>query len=266
MSTTASAPLMENEHVRELLDILKEHGKDATVLTAIIGSVSAMERQLNAAAKVQDTMLHELSTMREEWDHPVKTLLEKASRSLSAKIGGLRARLKAIKDGIINGCKKAVEAFKDKGISALNNLAGFFEIKQHLLAERDGINACIEQAHASVAKIEAAAAQYHTAGLALRNIGRAVRGKEAIPEIKPNGKLARLIAAPYSSEIRRLNNSLRSVNKSLASLDRLEKAAAKSAEAERPSTRENMKRLQRQLDAGRDVPTPTRAKRKEAEI
>ena len=257
---------MENEHVRELLGILKEHGKDAAFLTAIIGSVTAMERQLTATAKGLDGMQRELSTMREERDHPIKTMLEKASRSLSAKIKGLRARLKAIKDGIVNGCKKAVEAFKDKGISALNDLAGFFEVKQHLIAQRDDLNAALEQTHKSVAKIEAAAAQYHTAGLALRNIGRTVRGKEPLPEIKPNGKMARLIESPFNAQISHLRDCLRSVNKSLARLDKLEKAAAKSGEAERPSTRDTMKRLQRQLDAGRDAPARTRAKKKTTEI
>jgi hypothetical protein len=258
---------MDNDVVKELFSILKENGRDTSVLTAILGSVSEMEQQLSASADGLASMRRELSTMREERDHPVRTLLEKTSRSLSAKIGDLRTRLNAIKNGIVGGCKRAVEAFMDKGISALNNLAEFFDVKQNLLAQREGINACIEQAQTSIAKIEAVSAEVHATGRGIKNIGRAIQGKEAIPDIKPNGKLARLIETPYRSEINRLNRVLRSVNKTLASLDRLDKAAAKSAEAERPSTRETMKRLQKQIEAERqDIPAKAKTKRKEAEL
>jgi prefoldin subunit 5 len=258
---------MDNGHVKELFSILKENGRDTGVLTAILGSVSEMERQLSAATAGLASMRRELSTMRDERNHPVRTLMEKTSRSLSNKIGGLRARLKTIRDGIVGGCKRAVEAFKDKGISALNNLAEFFDVKQILLAQREGINACIEQAQASIAKIEAASEAAHAAGRAIKNVGRAMAGKEPIPDIKPNGRLARLIEAPYHSEVSRLNRALRSVNKTLASLDRLEKAAAKSAEADRPSTRETMKKLQKQIDSDRaGAPAKAKAKRKEAEL
>jgi prefoldin subunit 5 len=135
------------------------------------------------------------------------------------------------------------------------------------LDQRKDINAAVEQAQASISKIDKVAEQYHSAGRAIKNIGRAMQGKEPIPDIKPNGKLAQLLQAPYQSEIKRLNRSLRSVNKTLAALDRLEKAAGKSTEAERPSTKETMKRLKKQIDTERpDTPKRTRTKKKTAEI
>jgi hypothetical protein len=267
MGRPKKSPLMDDPNVKELFAILKDNGRDASALTAIINSVSAMERQLTAAAKGLESVQRELSTMREERNHPVKTLLEKTARSLSAKIKGLRARLAAIKDAIVDSCKRAVGAFHDTGISALNNLAGFFNIKEALLSERDGLSNAIKESQASVAKIETAAEQYHSAGRALKNIGRSLRGKEPIPDIKPNGKLARLIETPYRAEISCLNLSLRLVNKSIAAFDRLEKAAAKAAEAERPSTRETMKRLQNQIDADRhETPAKTKVKTKEEQV
>ena len=267
MGRPKKSPLMDDPNVKELFDILKENNRDTSALTAIISSVSAIERQLSAAAKGLETVQRELTAMREERDHPVKTLLEKTARSLSAKVKGLRERLTAIKDAVVSGCKQAVAAFHDTGVSALNNLAGYFHIKEALLNQRDGINNTIKDAESSVAKIEAAAEQYHSAGRALRNIGRTMRGQEPIPDIKPNGKLARLIETPYRSEISRLNLSLRLTNKALAAFDRLEKAAVKAAEAERPSTRETMKRFKEQIDAERrDVPVKSKVKTKEEQI
>lgn len=257
---------MENKHVKELLDILAKEGKDENILTALFSSVSAMERQLCNAAAGLESMQRELSTMREERNHPVRTLLEKSTRSLCNRVNGIRARIKAIKDGIINGCKKAVAAFKDKGITALNDLAEFFDVKQSLLDERKSIQSCIKQAKASIAKIEAVSKQYHKAGRAMRNMGRSMLGKKPLPGIKPNGKLARLLQAPYSNQLRCLNISLKNVNKSLASLNRLEKAAANIAKANRPSTRDSMKRYRRQIEEKDGTSTKTTVKKKTAEL
>jgi hypothetical protein len=262
-----SKSLANDPSVKELLAILGENGVSARELLGAIGSVTRMEQELNAALKGLAAIQGELTKMREERDHPVKALVEKASRSLSSKVKGLCAKVKAIKDGIISGCKRAVEAFKAKGASALNNLAEFFDVKRSLLAQKEEITACIEQAKASIVKIEAVSEQYHAAGRALRNIGRVIQGKEPIAELKPNGALARLIEAPYRNELTNLSRSLRSVDRALASLGRLEKAAAKSAETARPSARETMRSLQKQIDAQkRDAPAQTKTKRREAAI
>ncbi|MCL2078756.1 MAG: hypothetical protein FWH17_02810 [Oscillospiraceae bacterium] len=267
MPRTKSAALMDDPNVKELLSILKDSGRSPRELLDVIGSVTRMEQELSAALKGLNAIQGELSTMREERDHPVKTMLEKTSRSLTATVKGLFARIKAIKDGIVNGCKRAVAAFRDTGAVALNNLAQYFDIKQNLLDQRDDLNAAIEQTRKSIGKIEAAAEQYHTAGRAIRNIGRAMRGEAPIPDVKPNGKLARLLESPFAAQMNHLRDSLRSVNKSLARLDKLEKAATKAAEAERPSTRETMQRLQKQLDTEReDAPSRAKTKLKEAEI
>jgi hypothetical protein len=266
MPRTKNAALMDDPNVKELLSILKADGRSPRELLDIIGSVTKMERELNATLKGLNAIQGELSAMREERDHPIRTMLEKTSRSLTAGVKGLCARLKDIGDGIVGGCKRAVEAFKDRGVSALNNLAEFFDVRQTLLDQRDGINAAIGRTQKSTEKIEAAAAQYHSAARSIRNIGRAMRGQEPIPDIKPNGNLARLIEAPYRAQMNHLRDALRSVNKTLASLDRLEKAAAKSAEAERPSARETMKRLQKQLDAERTDAPRVKTKVREAEI
>jgi len=49
MSQTASAPLMEDEHVKELLTILHENGKEADSLIDMLKYVGSMEQQLNTA-------------------------------------------------------------------------------------------------------------------------------------------------------------------------------------------------------------------------
>jgi hypothetical protein len=212
-------------------------------------------------------MRRELAGMREEQSHPMRTMLQKADRSLSGMVKGLRAKLKAVKDGIVGGCRRVVSAFRDTGVSALNNLAGYFDVKPALESMRDNLNESIAAAEKSVAKIEAAAEQYHSAGRAVRNIGRAISGKEPIPEIKPNGKLARLLQSPFRMELRNMNGSLRSVNKALAGLDKLEKADARRKEAARPSTLETMKVLRVKVEQRKkNAPAQEKTKQTEAAI
>ena len=269
MSETANAPIMENEHVKEFLAILKDNGKDASDLTSLLGYVTAMEGQLTKAVEELTSMRRELAGMREEHDHPVKTALEKAARSLEATISETRQRLSELKEKIIDGCKTAVAAFKEKGIAALNNVVKFFRIKPLFESLRNKLQSDIKRDQAAIAKVEALGTKYHTAGMHLKNVGRALRGKETLTAVKPNGKLAKLAAAPFRNEMKCLQNALADAEKAIAALDRLDKAVPqKDAAAEqgdkKPSVRETMKQLKKQIDAERtDAPTPVKVKVKQ---
>jgi len=240
----AATPLLENEHVKELLEILRSNNIAANDLTEVIKNVTSMGNEINKAITEVSALRRELTALREEQAHPMKSMLAKAADSLMSKLGKVKAGIGSLKNKIIDGCKRAVDSFKDRGVSALSNIAVYFNIKSELESVRNNLNDAITEATSKIAKIEAASEQYHTAGLAVRNIGRAITGREQIPEIKPNGKLARLVETPFRSEVRHLSRSLNRANKALAGLDRLEKAAAKRAEQDRPSTLENMKNLQ----------------------
>jgi hypothetical protein len=267
VSDTKNTPLLENEYVKDLLDILRENKIDAHDLVGILGNAAAMEREMGKAVAELTTMRRELAEMREEAGHPVRTALQNAAKGIAAKIRSVSAGITALKNKLIAGCKSAGEAFKSGGISALNNLAGFFEIRRELEFTRDAINDAIRSAESKIAKIDAVSEELHTAGRAVRNIGLALQGKETVPDIKPNGKLAQLAAAPFRVELRRLNRSLNRANKSLAGLDRLEKAAERQAAKNRPSTLENIKQTQAVVSQRKkDAPAEGKGNRTEAAI
>lgn len=265
----ASAPIMENEHVMELLSILKENGKDASGLIALLGSVSSMENQLNKAAQDLQNVMHELNSMRDEHSHPLRTALQNAAQSMEDNLNETRSRLESLKEKIIDGCKQAVTAFKEKGAAALNGIVRFFRIKPAIQSLRNMIQSDIKYDNAVIAKIESISKQYHSAGMHLRNVGRALRGKEPITAVKPNGNLAKLVSAPFRTEIKCLTNALKDTEKAIASLDRLEKAVPqKTASAQdKPSTLENMRRLAEKLKRDkRETPAVVTAKSKAAEL
>nr|WP_052292962.1 DUF6674 family protein [Desulfofarcimen acetoxidans] len=92
----------------------------------------------------------------------------------------LRERLDKAKQNIIDGCKNAVAAFKEKGIVAFDNTARFFKIRPVLEAMRDDLGKSIRFNEETILNIELVSIEYHEAGRHIKNMVRAMVGKEAI--------------------------------------------------------------------------------------
>lgn len=245
MSQVISFPLVEeNKHVKDLSDFLSKNGmkNEAQGLAEVFNHICSMERDLGKAVSDLTAMRQELSVMRDEQNHPIKTMLHKAADGLMAQLKSLLKLIVALKDKIIGVCKQTVEAVKDQGIIAANGIVGALNIKGDLESARNRINDVIAYNEKKIANIETAAAEYHSAGRAIKNLGRIFVGKEPIPDIKPNGKLAKLLQAPMRSEIKSLKRSLARTNKAIAQIGKLEKAAEQRVERSRPSVIDAMKR------------------------
>ncbi len=249
MGKTKTPPLMENEHVKELLAIMEANHMPAVKdLYAVLDQVGAMERQLDAAVNELKTMRWELAAMREE-SHPLKTALQNAVKALEKNIAAMRERLDEVKQNMIEGCKNAVAAFKEKGLSVLRDVAAFFKIRPGLEAVRDNLTKSIRLDEAAMAKIEAVSAEYHEAGKHLKNMGRALIGKEAVAEVKAPGRLAGAIAAPFRAERACLIAARRHVKAAIGAVARLENTERK------PPIMETIKSLNEQIaQAKKDAP------------
>lgn len=268
-TTTQSAPLLENEHVKELLAILKENSVSSKDFLDVIGYVGAMERQLDAAVGELSAMLRELADMREAQNHPVRTSLQKAIQALENKIAETRERLEAVKAGIIEGCKNAVAAFKEKGAAVLEGLASFFHIRQGLEKVQESMDRNIRYDEQSMKKIAAVSAEYHEIGKHVKNMGRAVQGKEAVQEAKPMGKLAKLMQAPYRLDQACSVAIKRQAASTLDSLGKLEQRTDRHRETlkeagkneKKPSVLKNLQALKEQTaQTAKNAPAPQRKK------
>ena len=179
-----------------------------------VGHVSEMEKQLAGAVDELKAMRQELQNLQEQ-NHPLKAVLQKSVRELEANVAALRERLTELKGAVIEGCKNTLAAVKEQGISALDNAARFFHIKPGLAALRNNINEGIQADEKAISRIKAVSAEYHEAGRHLKNIGRALMGKEAVQEAKapagwqrryrpPTGRNGPVSLRPGTVWIRRL--------------------------------------------------------------
>ena len=197
MARINTMPVMDNRHIKELLAIMKNnHVPSRKDLLDVLGQVSAMEKQLAAAVGELQAMRLELAEA-EKRNHPIKNTLQKAVIAMQSQVLEMRDKLAALKQNVIDGCKNAVEAFKEKGISALDNIAHFFKIKPMLESIRGGLDKNIQLDNKLIANIEAVSMEYHQAGRHLKNMGRAVVGKEAITDAKPPGMVAKAVSVPF---------------------------------------------------------------------
>jgi len=270
-----NAPLLENQYVKELFSILHDNGKDSSGLAALIGYVNGMESLVKRAEESISNMKSQLAEIKEVQNHPVKTALQNTIKTLELKVSEVRARLDELKSNIMNGCKNAVASFKEKGAAALDRLASFFRIKNGLQDWRKNIDGAIKHDDKAIARIEAFAVEYHSAGRAIKNMARVVIGKQPINAKKEAGKLAKTIAAPYKAQKATLTQLGKTIDKAIESLDGLENRAAarrehrqaERAAAKKPSLlgqlQENIALVEQMK---RDIPMQERAKSKGAEI
>jgi hypothetical protein len=196
----SGAPLMQNEYVQELFVILNDHGRDAAGLSALIGHVNEMENFVKRAEDKIADMKSQLSEMKEAYNHPVKTALQKAIKSLENTVSIMKERISDLKTGIIEGCRNAVQTFKEKGISALDKLASFFHIKGAFKAIDKGAKDNVAVCDKSIAHTKSYYNEFYTANRAIRNMGRIIIGKEPLPGQSETRRLEKVAITPHRAE------------------------------------------------------------------
>jgi len=258
-----NTPLAENEYVKELLGILQDNDRSTDGLTALLSHVNEMESFVKTAEEKISEMKSQLATMQEVQNHPVKTALQNAIKTLEAQVAKVKERLSALKNGIIKGCKNAVAAFKEKGISALDDLALAFDVKDNLNGWKENIQFAVQTDKKAIAKIEAFSKEYHSAGGAIKNMARVAVGKPPKDAKKESGKLAKVMSAPYRAHITVMTKLRRSLDKMTAGLDTLEGKATEiyAKQRQKPSIlKELAENKARVAEIKRDAPVLDRAK------
>ena len=210
---------------RVLYKILQRNGGDPTALSALIYHVNQMEAHITQTTTEIQMMKSQIAEMREIQKHPIKHALQSTVATLETMVKNMQGQLSKLKVDIVEGCKKAVTAFKQGGISALDKLASFFNVKDGLQGIRNGINKEINQCDKTLTMINTFAGEYHATGLHLRNMGRAVIGKEPLDKQKEIGKLAKAVGAPARAEKSCLLAFRKCVDNAIGSLGQLEKGA-----------------------------------------
>jgi len=267
----SALPLIENEHVLDLLDVLERCGKDTSGLTSLINYVSEMDGFVKRMEDTISSMKTQLDSMKNSKDQPLKNYLSNTIAALEEKVAILKEHINNIKSQIVESCKKALTAFKETGISALSNIASFFKIKRDMIQYVKNVDNIINANDKTVSKIEAFTKQYHAAGSHIKNMARVAVGKESLTTVKEAGKLSKAVAAPYLLQNKVLRKMKSSTEKAISGLEKMEeKQAEKKAERElvkKPSLLEKLAANKNRVEQTKlDVPIVERAKAHGVEV
>lgn len=154
---------------------------------------------MEIATREISAMRRELQELRDLHGHPMHNTAQQGIDTTTREILQAKERLGAVKNSIIQGAKDAVVAVRQKGISALNSAVSFLGVRMELeYIQQDSI-AGMAHCDRSLARIGNISKQFHEAGAAHRNLGRAILGKEIQDDAKPMGWLARLASAPHNT-------------------------------------------------------------------
>ena len=232
----------QQEALTELLDLLTQNGKkqEAAELSALFAQFSAMETQY-------DKVLSELAAVREQLatlhDGGNRAAAMQETKQTQAHITQAKETLSTLKGNMTDKIRKTLAAVKQHGISALNKAADFLGVKKALAEMKGNVQDAIASTQSSIDRINAVGSELHALNEHAKNLGRALTGKERKELTQRNedkGVLA-AVAKPLKRHKATLEGMEKNIDRAMARVERLEQAAAKGREKEKPSIREEIK-------------------------
>ncbi|MCL2253082.1 MAG: hypothetical protein FWC09_01435 [Lachnospiraceae bacterium] len=151
MSEVITINLNENPDIKELLELLKSPGfkSQQKDYTSLLDNVEAIVKQYN-------TILSELDTLKEKMNHmsdrknPLTVMVDRLDK-IADDIG---EKIKNTKESIISATKNALDAVKEKGLSALGSVLDFLHVKDGLKAMSSGLEKSVESLNKAVTRVE----------------------------------------------------------------------------------------------------------------
>lgn len=252
-ATVEEPPAVEIEQVKALLVLLKENDAPGwREFAVLISHMTEMERQL--ADALDDLQgIHE--RLQEVQNQSLKSVLKKNYQSLQKNVNTMYQSVSELKKQIVEGCKTILEDFKVRGSIALNGITRFLLLKPALETVQKAVEKSTQACDRAVSRIDAFSKEYHKAGLHLKNMGHALRGRPAESEVKGTGWVADAFKGGFKL-VRHFSSKVgQSAEQSLATLARLEYAAQG-----RSSVLEAMREQKEKAEKGKNAPSPSRDK------
>lgn len=229
--------LQENEAVKELLKLLMENrpemGKEYSTM---LRQMDGMEKQLDAALAELQEVKAQLAEMQES---PAKQTVSRVAGLVEGKLHAVQERLTGIKDRIVVGAKEAVEGFKHMGVAALDKAVSGLGIKRALEGMQNELDSSILNMNKSIERIESIGNELRSVGGHVKNIARAVAGKER--QAVDGGRVGRFqaaVLAPMRMEKTMLYRLRNKVLAAIGGVERLEQTAGRGKETEKSKGQE----------------------------
>lgn len=253
--TMTAGQLLENEAVRQFLQLLMENRPDkGQDYSMMLWQVDNMAGQLNSALNELREVKEQLAEMQE---NPAKRFVSRMADAAEGRLHAVQEHLAQMKERIVEGAREAVEGFKRTGVKALDQAVSSLGIKKALENMQNGIGESIADVKKSIEKVEKLGHELRSAGGHIKNAGRAIMGKERqAVDGGSEGRIQTAVLSPLRMEktiLSQLNNMALAA---IGSVERLEQAAGHTKEAqEAPGETDEPEDLGMPADKGKEKPS-----------
>lgn len=177
------------------------------------------------------SMRSELQSLREQMEERSYNagLGKKVVESLEKNKKSFKERIDGFKKKLFQKAADVIRNFKEKGTIALHNIVQKLGIKENIQSHTEYCMAQAEKMQKSVEKLDAINAELNSVKGHIKNIGRAIIGKEAQdPQQQKENIFIKMLKRPYTEN---RDSYMKMAEQGIKRLDRLEALEAKAAEA-----------------------------------
>lgn len=241
MKTSLSVPLMEQEQLQELLQILEDSGmkEEKKQVMGLAQYLDTMDEQLGAVLTELKEVKEQLGEIK---DSGIKAAALRVVTRVEGKIQEAKSQVHAIKEKFMEGVKKTVETFHQKGVLALAKTVDFLGIQKGIQKIHTHLEQSILAADRGMDRLGNMADEMHEAKTHMGNIGRELAGKE-----RKKTTVRDVEKGPVFQIQKTLFHAMGVMNgmkqRTETALQRVEGLSVKAGSLKKPSIRESLKSL-----------------------
>lgn len=208
--------LHEESEVKAIIDVLDANDPlTRRTFEALLTCVSTMEVQVKSLSEETIRLRQEIKEMQPS---PEKEMVQQENRNMEDQVVVMQQDVIGLKRGILEGCRKALDNFKQHGKKALKDFLSFLHIDSALEKAQEHVTVNLRENDQTLKEIEAITKEYHKSGQHLKNTGRMIAGKEPIADIKGPGIISKAVTAHFKAERSCLNKLDSSIRKALENI------------------------------------------------
>ena len=177
MNAQQDIPITENENIKNIFKLYQKHGmtQEKSDTESLVKHIEFMESQFGKVFEELQTVRSQLQSLQ---DKGIKATVTKIVDAVETKVTEAKTQFTSIKDSVVKSFSGAVNAVKEKGVSALKNTVDFLKIRSALSFLKNKLDQSVNSLRQSVMQIEKVKTELHAAKSHTLNVGRLIFKKD----------------------------------------------------------------------------------------
>jgi len=239
MESAEKIPLSEQPELKELFTVLEGNGmgREKQEIESLVHYIESMETGFGQVIEELKEVRGQLEQIQ---DKGVKATVQRVVDKAEVKVFEVKSQLVTVKNNLVKSAVNAVDAFKKKGVAALQKAVIAMGIYSALSHVKRGLQNTVKSVNEDISKIGTINSELHSIGEHSKNIGRTLFGrqaKEVTPHNPDKGVLAKIqkLFAASSSLLSNMEKMTDNTMKKVAKLEQREE--------KKPSVKESLKAI-----------------------